>query len=158
MPASTPAMLLSFASRFFLLQIVHIVRDAVQFVWDVDALRAVRAALITSDAMVGLSQLRHAAVVAYEVSTTGTLVVFVLRVGDDVSLVEALIVVQQQCRDINSIRAGHTVFAVVAGDSVNLHHLGGGLLQEVELIVGQRFQGRVGREVVLQVLHACHTA
>ena len=51
--------------------------DAVQLVWNIDALRAVRAALVTADAVTRLSQLRHRAVVAHKERTAGTAIVII---------------------------------------------------------------------------------
>ena len=65
---------------------------------------------------------------------------------------------QQNCRNIYSVRARHTIFTVVARNCVELHHAAGGQLQEFELFFAQRFERAVGFQVVLQMFHACHAA
>jgi hypothetical protein len=51
-------------------------------------------ALVATDAMVGLSQLRHATVIANEEGTTGLAIVLVLLALGYIALVDALVVMQ----------------------------------------------------------------
>ena len=127
-----------------------------QFRRNVNALRAVGATLVAPDAMAGLTEFRHVAVITYKVGATGTAVVLVLRAFGNVSFVQAFVVVQQDGRDVYPVGARHTILTVVARDGVELHHAVGRLLQESELVIAQWLQRAVGAQVVLQVFHACH--
>lgn len=129
---------------FFCLQLFHITINPLHLLWNIYSLRAMRAALVAADAMVGLAKFRNAAVVAYQVGTAGFAILLVLRVFDYVSFIEAFVVMQEDGRDIDAVRAGHAIFAVVAGDGVVLHHHGSGILQEAEIIFGQYVQGSIG--------------
>ena len=119
---------------------------------DVDTLGAMGAALAAADAMGRLTQPGYAPVVSHEIGAAG---LAVLRVGGglgDVALIEAFVVMQQYRGKVQTVRARHAVLAVVAGDSIELHHPRGGVLQELELLVRQGIEGTIGPEVVLQVL------
>ena len=115
-------------------------------------------ALFAADAVVGLAELRDTAVIADEEGAACFAIARVLPAGRDVAFVQTFVVVQQDGGDVDAVRAGHAIFAVVARDGVELHHRGGGVLQEPELVVGQRFERGVATQVVLQVLHARHAA
>ena len=65
---------------------------------------------------------------------------------------------EQNGRNVQTIRAGHTILAVVAGNRVELHHPCSRLLQELEILLRQRLQWSVGAQVVLQMLHTGHAA
>ena len=54
-----------------LFQFLDIGINAVQFLGDVDALRAVRIALTAACAVVGLPQLRYAPVITYQICAAG---------------------------------------------------------------------------------------
>ena len=61
-----------------LLQVLCIPVDSVQFLGNIDALRAMVHTLIAADAMAGLPQAGHAAVVAHEKGPPGLAIVSVL--------------------------------------------------------------------------------
>ena len=125
---------------------------------DVNALRTVWRALVASDAMAGLAELRHAAVVTDKESAASAAVVLVLTVTGHIPLVDTFVVMQQDGGYVYPVWAGHTILAVVAGDGLVLHHQGCRLLQEGKFVIRQRMQGRIGAQVVLQMLHISHTA
>ena len=84
--------------------------DAVELGGDVDLLGAVGGALAAADAMVGLAELRDAAVVAYQEGAAGLPVVLSLVGFGDVPLVDAFVVVEEDSRDVEPVGAGHAVF------------------------------------------------
>ena len=65
---------------------------------------------------------------------------------------------QQDGRDVYSVRARHAVLAVVARNGGIFEHHPGGLLEQCELLFGAWFQRGVGADVVLQVFHIGHAA
>ena len=115
-----------------------------------------RTALVATDAVVRLTQFGHAAVIADKEGATCGGEMGILLALRQVALGQAFVVVQQDRRNIQSVRAGHTIFAIVAGDGVELHHLCGRLLQEGEVLLRERFQRGEVAQIVLQVLHAGH--
>ena len=117
-----------------------------------------RITLGTTYAMIRLTQAGHTAVVAHEKGTAGFPVVVIPLVAGHVPFVDTFIIMQQDAGDVQPVGAGHAIVAVVAGDSLVLHHQVGGLLQEGELFVRQGLQGRIGAQVVLQMLHVGHAA
>lgn len=125
---------------------------------DVDALRTVGRTLVAPDAVAGLAELRHAAVVTDKESAAGTAVVLVLTAAGHIPLVDTFVVMQQDGGYVYSVRTRHTILAVVARDGLILHHQVCRFLQEGELIFRQRMQRRIGAQVVLQMLHISHTA
>ena len=129
-----------------------------QFLRYVDALWAMGVALLAPDAIAGLTQLGHAPVITYQVGPASLTVVLVARAIGHVALVHALIVVQQDRGDIDAIRAGHAILAIVARDGRVGHHQLGRLLEKRQLVVAQRHEGRIGPDVILQVLHIGHAA
>jgi hypothetical protein len=66
--------------------------------------------------MTGLPQFGHSAVIAHKESTTGLAVVLCLLILRHISLVYTFIVMYKDGRNINAIRARHTVLTVVAGN------------------------------------------
>ena len=99
-----------------------------KFLGDVDALWAVFYAVTTPDAMIGLSQLGNAVVITHEEGLAGALVVAVFLVAHKVPFFDALVVMHKDGRDIDAVRAGHTILAVVTGDGLESHYLVGNLL------------------------------
>ena len=89
---------------------------------NVDALRTMRHALATSDAMVSLPQTRHTPVIPYQESTARLPVVLFLRTFRHVALIDALVIMYQNRRYINAVRTRHAIFAIIAGHSGILHH------------------------------------
>ena len=81
----------------------------------VDMLRAVRFALFAVDAVVGLSLAWYSSVVVDEEASFGGEVVGVGLVGDDISSVEALVVVSEDSGYVESVGARHAVLACGAG-------------------------------------------
>ena len=114
---------------------------ALHFLGNVDALRAVYVALPATDAVVGLPETRHAAVVPHQERPTRLTVTLALRRGDDVALVHTLVVMQQHRRDVDAIGARHAVLAVVARDGGVLQHELRRLFEEILLIVREGRKG-----------------
>ena len=126
-----------FPRHCFGFQLFHITIYPLHLLRNVNSLRAVHTALIATGTMVGLAEFRHTAVVTYQIGTTGFAVLLVLRIIYDISFVQAFVVMQKNSRNIDAIRTGHTIFAIVAGNGIELHHHGSCLLQEAEIIFGQ---------------------
>ena len=132
--------------------------DAVQFVRNLDALRAVGNTLSATDAVVCLTDFRHGTVVAYQIGTARLFVVLVLAAPRHIAFVDTFVVVEQNGRNVDTVRAGHAVFAIVARHGrVFLDKLSR-FFQKFIVLVGQRHKRRVGAEIVLQVFHIGHAA
>ena len=112
--------------------------DAVQLVRNVDGLRAMFYALAAADAVAGLAQFGYAAVVADKECPAGFAVVAVLPAGGEVAFIDAFVVMQQYCGDVDAVGAGHAVLAVVAGDSGILVYLACCIFEECLVLIGQR--------------------
>ena len=93
----------------------HKAVDALHLVGYLDALRAMRFALMATDAMVRLTQTGHAPVVAYKKGTARLAVVFVLGRRRHVAFVDALVVVGEDAGDVDAVGAGHAILACGAG-------------------------------------------
>ena len=123
----------------------HEIADSVQFFGDVDALGARADALATSDAVVGLSEFWHRAIVSDKESASG---IIVCRVGfrfHHLVSAQAFIVVNQNAGYVDAIGARHTVFAIVARDGFVVHDLLRDVfIEESCFLVGERAQRTVG--------------
>lgn len=135
-----------------LLELLDIPVDALQLLRNVDSLRAVRRTLVAADAVTRLPQFRNTAVVSDQVGPSGLPIIFVLCADRNIPLVEAFVVVQQDCRNIQPVGAGHAVFAVVARNRVELHHHRGHPLQKSEFFLAERLERTVCPKVVLNAL------
>lgn len=145
-------------SSEILLQFLHVIVDALHLLRDVDALRAMHLAFSTCDAMVRLPKFRHTAVISNEECTPSFPVICILGALGNVPLVETLIVVKKNCRNVDSDRAWHAVFAVITRDKVELHHFRRRILKELEIIGSQRLQWSERTDIVLKMLHPRHAA
>lgn len=74
----------------------------------------------------------------------------------EVTFVNALVVVEEVGWDVDAVGAWHAVFAVVAGDGVEAHHLFCDVVEEDDVVVRERLEGGIRREVVIEVLHVGH--
>ena len=63
----------------------------------------------------------------------------------------------QNCRNIQPVRTGHTIFAVIARNRRELQHQLGCFFQELFFFLIQRFQGRISPKVILQMFHISHS-
>ena len=99
-----------------LLKILNEAVDALQLTWNVNPLRTMLDTLLAVYTMVCLSQFGHRTVVAYEECPTRFAVVRVLRCEWHTSLVDTFVKMQQYSRNVQPIRAGHAIFAIVAGN------------------------------------------
>ena len=141
------------------LQLLYHLVDLLQFPWYANVLRAVWFTLSAADAVVGLSLTFDRAVEADEILTAVLAVVGRTGVVRQRPFVLALVVVDEDARDINAIGARHAVLAVVAGNGLNAHDLLSHLfVQELLLFLGQRLQWAVAEQVVLEVFHIGHAA
>lgn len=132
--------------------------DSAHLFRDIDTLRTVRATLVAAYAVTCLTQFRHASVIAHEERTASTAEILVLNARRDITLVEALVVMKQNRRNVKSVRTRHAILAVVTRNRVILHHLGCRILQEAEIIGGKCLQRGVSAQIILKMLHACHAA
>ena len=71
---------------------------------------------VASDAMVRLAQFRDTPVIAYQIGPTCLAVIFIQHTLRDIAFVQAFVVMEQDGRNIETIRTRHTIFAVVARD------------------------------------------
>ena len=100
--------------QIILLQLLHKLIDSCELLRDVDILRAMRITLTAVYAMISLTKRRNRAVVADEVDATCLLIVLCLLALRHITLVHALVVVGEDAWDVNTVRARHTILAVVA--------------------------------------------
>ena len=61
-------------------------------------------------------------------------------------------------RDVNAVGTGHTILAIGAGHGLEVGIYISYLLEQFQFVVVQRLMGRIGTDIVLQVLHIGHTA
>ena len=115
-------------------------------------------ALSAPDAVVGLAQFGHTAVVSHQEGTACLAVVLVLAAFGHIALVHTLVVVQQDGRNVYAIGAGHAILAIVARNSWILLYELCCIEEELGLVVRQWHKRRERTYVVLQVLHVGHAA
>ena len=89
---------------------------------NVDTLRAVMHALVAAYAMVRLTKTRHTAVVTHKEGTPGFPIVLVLRRSWYITLVDALVVVGEDTRNVQSVRTRHTILARRTGNRGVFQH------------------------------------
>ena len=119
---------------------LHKIVDACHLSRDVDLLGAVFHAFLASDAVIGLTELRHAPVIADAECATGFAVILGLGVFRNVALIDTFVVVQKHPGYIKTIGARHAVFAVVAGHGGKLHHYVGCIVEELHLFFRKGLQ------------------
>lgn len=132
--------------------------DAPELLRNVYALRAVRHALFAARAQARLAEPGNGAVVAHEVRPPRARVPGLKPAFGNHALVQALVVVQENRRYVERIRARHAILAIVARNRVELHHALGRLFEKGEFLARELFEGRIGAEIVLEVLHFHHSA
>ena len=92
-----------------------------QFVRYLDALWTVGDTLAALDTMAGLSQFRNTPVVAYQESTASPAVVWVLlALVGQITLLDTPVVMGKYGRDIKSLRARHTLVALITGNGIQV--------------------------------------
>lgn len=93
-----------------------------QFFGNINRLRAMRRTLVAPGTMVGLPQFGYTSVISYEKSTACFPIILILAAFRHISFIDTFIVMYQDGRNVNSIRARHAVLAVVARYGGVLHH------------------------------------
>ena len=78
---------------------------------------AMRDTLATLDAVIGLTEAWHTTVIANKEGTASLLVVFCLLALRHIPCIDALIIMNENARDVKAVWAGHAVITVVAVDS-----------------------------------------
>ena len=129
-----------------------------QLARDVDALRAVFVALAASGAMVSLTQCRDCAVIADQIRTACLAVVLGFAAVCDIPFIHAFVVMQEDGRDVDAVRARHAVFAVVARYRRVGHHQLRRFLQKIEFFLVEGNKRGVGLHIVDQMFHIGHAA
>ena len=99
-----------------------------------DLLRAVRLTLLAPYTPRCLSHLRHRSVVADKESAPSLGIARILTIPWHIIIVDTLIVVEKNSWNINTIRAGHAILAVVARHGWVLLHNVSCLLQEYQFL------------------------
>ena len=125
---------------------------------DVDALRAMLHTLAATGAVVGLPQLRHRTIVAYQIGAPHLFISLVLAALWHIALVDALVIMQQYSRNVDSVGARHAILAVVARNRRVFQHQLRRLFQIVIILLSQRDKRRICKDIVLKMLHISHTA
>lgn len=135
-------------------QLLHILTDALHLLMYAYVLRTVRLTLAATYAVVSLPHARYGTVKAYQVITAQAKIPFpllrtllfsrlviVIRQG---IIIAALVIVREYPRYVNTVRARHTVFAVIARYGMHLHqflrHI---CLQIIHLLIRKRLQRAV---------------
>ena len=93
------------SNLYFLFQPFHVCIYTVQFLRDVDALRTMDAALVAAYAVACLTQFRDTPVITYQIGTPRLAVILILCTLRNIALVQAFVVMEQDSRDIETIRA-----------------------------------------------------
>lgn len=132
--------------------------DTMNLFRDIDRLRAMRRTLVTPDTVIRLPELGHTAIVPHQKSPPGLPVTLVPAVLRHIPLIDTLIIMQQNSRNIDPVRARHTIFTIVTGNRRILHHQVRRLVQKPGFLLRQRYQGRISADIILQMLHISHTA
>lgn len=122
------------------LQIVHVPVELAQSARDVDMLRAGRRALSASDTMIGLSEFLDTPVKTHEISPTVFGIFRILQIAVDVTFIDALVVMRKRCRDVDAVRARHTVLAASARDKRKIDIDLCDILKQGHLFFGERLQ------------------
>ena len=73
------------------------------------------------------------------------------------AFVLTFIIMYEDTRDVNTIRTGHAILAVITRNGLHLHYLLRNAFKKSILFLRSRLQRTVGEEVVFEVLHICHT-
>ena len=89
-------------------------------------------ALAATDAMVGLTKLRYAPVVPDKKSPTLLGIFRVFCRAGHVALVYTFVVMREYPWNVNTVRAWHAIFAIVAGDGVLVIYLFGNIVFKKE--------------------------
>lgn len=130
-----------------------------QLAGNTNLLRTMRFALTTAYAVVSLTVAWHRAVKADEEVATMLAIIWVANGLWQETFVLALVVMNEDTRDVNAVRTRHTVFAVVAGYVLKTEDLVGNIgVQIIHLGIVERLQRTVTQKIVLQVLHVGHAA
>ena len=115
-------------------------------------------ALSAPDAMVGLAQLGHTTVITHQEGTASLAVVLVLTAFRHIAFIHTLVVMQQNGWYVYTIRTWHAILAIVARNGGILLYQLGRIEEELGLVLRQRHKGRERTHIILQMLHASHTA
>ena len=122
-------------------------------------MRTMRFALATAYAVVGLTVAWHRAVKADEEVATMLAIVWVANGLWQETFVLALVIMNEDTRDVNAVRTRHAIFAVVAGYVLKTEDLVGNIgVKIIHLGIVERLQRTIAQKVVLQVLHVGHAA
>ena len=97
------------ASDIFLLEGLDVVVYATEFTRDADMLGAVGYAGIAGDAMVGLAYAFDRLVIGGQVYLLQLLEVLLLGALRDVTVIDTAVVVLEDGRDVDAVRAGHAI-------------------------------------------------
>ena len=125
---------------------------------DVDILRTVMHALVATDTMVRLTQARYAAVVTHEEGPPGFPVVFVLRRGGHITLVDTLVVMGEDARNVQPVGTRHAILAGRTRYRRIFQHRLRRIFEQGKFLVRAHIERGEGADIVLQMLHVGHTA
>ncbi len=91
--------------------------DASQLAGNVDLLRAMRLASAAGYAVVCLTQARNRPVVTHEERLACLAVVLGLGAFGNIALIDTFIIMEQNAGNVEAVRTGHAVFAVITRNS-----------------------------------------
>ena len=105
--------------------------------------------------VVGLPQFGYASsVISYEKSTACFPIILILAAFRHISFIDTFIVMYQDGRNVNSIRARHAALAVVARYGGVLHHQICRIIQILSFLFCEWYQWRVSTDVKPGISHA----
>ena len=108
--------------------------------------------------MVGLTHAWNCLVISQEIAPAGLCIAFLFLVHDIGARIHIVVIETEDCRDIDAIRTRHTVLAAGAAHEGIFFHLVGSELQQILFFVGKRFEIQEGIQIILEVVHICHSA
>ena len=121
---------LYFWALWVALQAFYHLIDLAQFAWYTNALRTMRLALATLNAMIRLTIAWNNSIERDEILAAMLAIIAIPYPHWQRPLVLALVVMHKDGRDIYAIRTRHTVFTVVAWDILKTNNLLGNILIE----------------------------
>ena len=141
-----------------LLQLVHEAVDALHLLGDVDALRAVAHTMVATDTMVRLTDGWHGAVITHKERTPVALELIGRTVCSRHStLRNTLVIMREDTRYVQSVRAGHAVVAGGAGDGFQFVDVSGERQEPLLFFRREGNKRRIGRDILFEVLQIRHT-
>jgi hypothetical protein len=115
------------------LQFLNHIADLVELACDTDALRTVRLTLMTADAMVWLTFTRYNPIERDQILTTMTAIFRIAYSHWQGAFILTLVIMDEDGWYIDTIRTGHTIFAVITRNVLQTYDLLGDIPIQIAL-------------------------